>query len=117
MRKEVLKDSNLTLHVIKDHNVHLSCSFCHTAYLTEDAEEFKKHIFMHICGKLFIRNKHRYKGAICCIQCGDKASKNHLKKSGPFHNDECSQCLQKMPSYQAYQDHVKNEHSGVWKYR
>ena len=114
--KKCSKKSDLTQHVIKNHNEHFSCSFCHTGYLTKDAEEFKKHIFMHICGKLFIKNDHRYKSAIC-IQCGLKTSKKHLKNSGPFHNDECSQCLKKMPSYQAYLEHVRNEHSGVWKYR
>ena len=41
----------------------------------------------------------------------------HLKQRGPLHNDECAQCSEKMPSYQAYQQHVNDRHSGVWKYR
>ena len=104
-------------HEIKHHKEHLPCSFCNDAFEIENAEEFKKHLFFHI----ILRNKSgKFKG--CCVQCGYPGSKQisvaeHMKRKGPFHNDECCHCFQKMPSFQAYQDHIKNQHYGVWKFK
>ena len=107
--------SSLNQHVIKHHNEHLECPFCLYSYHLEDSEEFKMHIFMHICGKVAIKTKNS--ATTICICCGDLSNSKHLEQSGPFHNDECSQCSQKMSSYQEYCKHVKKEHFGVWKYR
>ena len=105
---------SLNQHVIKHHNEHLECPFCLYAYYLEDAEEFKFHIFTHMSGKYRIKVKH----AKMCIQCGDFSNPiKHAKDKGPFHNDECSQCFEKMTSYQEYCNHVKIKHSGIWKYR
>ena len=88
----------LKTHVIKHHNEHLPCIFCEEAFCLEDSEKFKKHMFFHL----------KKTNTISCIQCGyfgtrSDALKNHLELRGPLHNDECSQCSKKMPSYQAYQ--------------
>merc|ERR1711974_450804 len=48
-----------------------------------------------------------YATAIHSLSCGP----------GPLHNDECSQCSEKMTSFEAYQEHVKSLHRGIWKYR
>ena len=53
------------------------------------------------------RNNLLYATAIHTISCGP----------GPFHNNECAQCYQKMSSFEAYQEHVKDHHNGKWKYR
>ena len=62
------------------------------------------------------------KGLFECVQCGITAKrklriKEHVKKLGPLHNDECAQCSQKMTSYNEYRDHVNNKHFGVWKFK
>ena len=104
----------LRLHVIKYHNEHLQCDLCDTATKLEDAEEFKRHMFRHIVlGKGGLKE---------CIQCGKTKKRKehlakHLKQKGPFHNDECSQCSEKMSSFKAYQQHVNERHSGIWKFK
>ena len=104
----------LRLHVIKYHNEHLQCDLCDSATKVEDAEEFKRHMFRHIVlGKGGLKE---------CVQCGKTKKRKehlakHLKQRGPLHNDECSQCSEKMSSFKAYQDHVNDRHSGVWKFK
>ena len=106
----------LKMHLIKHHNEHLQCKYCILAFCLEDSEKFQKHMFFHL----------KNSALISCIQCGFvgtkshskiTALKEHLEKRGPLHNDECSQCSKKMPTYEAYQDHVKEEHFNIWKYK
>ena len=106
---------NLKAHIIRYHNDHLPCSFCNQAFLLENVDEFKKHMFFHL--NLAV-NANKFKD---CVQCGisrHAASDYdvHLKRYGPFHNDKCSQCSKKLVSYKEYQDHVRDQHYGIWKY-
>ena len=39
---------NLKAHIIRYHNNHLPCSFCNQAFLLENVQEFKKHMFFHL---------------------------------------------------------------------
>ena len=62
------------------------------------------------------------KGIFECVQCGYTGKrtsriKEHVQKLGPLHNDECTQCSQKMTSFNEYKDHVNNKHFGVWKFK
>ena len=107
---------NLKHHMIKHHNEHFECKYCDVSFCLEDSEKFKKHMFIHL----------KKSTIISCIQCGYTGSrcrsqkialKEHLARRGPLHNDECSQCSKKMSSYEAYQDHVKEEHYNIWKYK
>ena len=109
----------LKSHIIKHHFEHLPCTFCHNAYHLEDVEEFKKHMFIHInLSKNAEKIDSFLKG---CIQCGKDGRKDamslHFKQLGPLHNDECSQCSKKMGSFREYQNHVNDQHYGVWKYK
>ena len=115
-RLMIAVQQNLDAHVIKYHNEHLPCPHCYVAFLVNDAEGFKKHMFMHLN---LSKNSNRLNA---CIQCGKnytraKQFKEHLKRKGPLHNDECTQCLKKFSTFKEYQDHVNNQHYGVWKYR
>ena len=107
---------NLEMHVIKCHNEHLPCPHCGMAFFVNDTEDFKKHIFMHMN---LSKNSEKLKP---CVQCGKnyghaKQFKKHFKQRGPLHNDECTQCLKKFTTFKEYQDHVNNQHYGVWQYR
>ena len=62
------------------------------------------------------------KGVFECVQCGYIGKRKlriteHLQKLGPLHNNECSQCSEKMASFKEYKDHVNNQHFGVWKFK
>ena len=62
------------------------------------------------------------KGVWQCVQCGYTGKrktriKEHLQKLGPLHNNECTQCSEKMTSFKEYKDHVNNQHFGVWKFK
>ena len=107
---------NLNTHVIKYHNQHLSCSFCSSAYFVDDIEDFKKHIFIHLN---LSTNSGKFKS---CIHCGKTYNRTnhfklHLKQRGPLHNDICSQCPKKLLSFKEYQDHVNDQHYGIWKFK
>ena len=112
-------EMHIKSHIIKHHFEHLRCPYCDSlngVFHLEDVDEFKKHIFVH-----FNISKHAEKYKTGCIQCGkhdrpDKLTK-HLKQRGPLHNDECSQCSRKMASFHEYQNHVNDQHYGVWKYK
>ena len=63
-----------------------------------------------------------YPPILQCIQCGKKIKtmqnmQIHLNKYGSIHNEECSQCSEKMTSFESYQNHVKAAHNGVWQYK
>ena len=108
---------NLDMHVITYHNEHLRCPYCYTVFFVHDVEAFKKHIFIH----LYISKNADYSGKTC-VQCNYnyiKLSnlKQHLKLRGPLHNDECTQCPKKFSTFKEYQDHINDQHYGVWKYR
>ena len=107
---------NLDIHVIKCHNEHLPCPHCFSAFFVNDIENFKKHIFFHLN---LSKNSDKFKA---CVQCGKNYNRanqihKHLKQKGPLHNDECTQCSKKFSTFKEYQDHVNNQHYGVWKYR
>ena len=113
--QKILQDrSILKSHVLKLHSEHFQCPICDIAKSVDDAEEFKRHVFEHI-----VHGKGVWKQ---CIQCGYLGKRKfrfseHLKKRGPLHNDECSQCSKKVNSYKEYQDHVNAQHYGIWKYK
>ena len=37
-----------------------------------------------------------------------------MKKKGPFHDDQCSQCTEKFVTYEDYKAHVESKHFGNW---
>ena len=99
-------------HEIKYHQEHLQCNLCPRVNKLEDVEEFKMHVFNHIVLGLG--------GLSECIQCGRtwrKGFYEHVRYYGPLHNEECTQCSKKMSSFKEYQEHVNEQHYGVWKYR
>ena len=106
---------NLKAHIIRYHNNHLPCSFCNQAFLLENVQEFKKHMFFHL--NLAVNAK-KFQNCIICGISRHSASDYdaHLKRYGPLHNDKCSQCSKKLVSYQEYQNHVRDQHYGIWKY-
>ena len=121
-KKKFLKDYQLKHHIIMDHNEHYLCEFCDAAFYIHEAKEFKQHLFLHSCGKMKSKqSKVARIPIIICVQCGKKTSgaglKQHLKTQGPLHNDECAQCSRKINSFEEYQDHVKDQHYGIWKYK
>ena len=105
---------NLKGHEIKYHSEHYNCSKCFKSFALDDVEAFRLHLF-----------KHEYLLAPrpnCCIHCGKKCKinkvlKDHLKRAGPYHGDECVQCPFKFTTYEEYCDHVNKDHFGRWKYR
>ena len=101
-------------HETKYHNEHLACKHCNRVDKVENIEEFKRHVFNHIVLGLGALNE--------CIRCGrtfprKKEILKHMKYYGPLHNEECTQCLKKMSSFKEYQEHVKEQHYNIWKYR
>jgi KRAB domain-containing zinc finger protein len=57
-----------------------------------------------------------------CIQCGFKSFKRfhlekHMKSSGPYHNNQCSQCPEMFKTHQDYAEHVKMCHNGKWMFK
>ena len=57
-----------------------------------------------------------------CIQCGkgwrdEGRLKLHMKKEGPHHDMNCATCAKPMGSWKEHQDHVAQEHGGVWKFK
>ena len=101
-------------HETKYHNEHLQCTHCNRVDKVENIQEFKRHVFNHVVlGRGGLKE---------CIRCGKTEQRKngiikHLKFFGPLHNEECTQCLKKMSSFKEYQEHVKEQHYGVWKYR
>ena len=55
----------------------------------------------------YVQNNLLYATAIHSLSCGP----------GPLHNNECAKCYQKLSSFKAYQEHVKDQHEGKWTYR
>ena len=57
-----------------------------------------------------------------CIQCGYSTLRinliqKHVKSGGPFHTNQCTQCIQTFKSFAEYDTHVKQFHMGNWKYK
>ena len=105
-------NQNLRSHLVKFHSEHYNCCYCKRAFGLEEEEELKLHMFKH-------EHKLLSGSPMTCIQCGMYYPKmfryvEHLKRKGPFHNDQCSQCEQKLTSYEEYKDHVTAEHNGRW---
>ena len=65
-------------------------------------QQFKNNYSLHYKQKNLL-----YATAIHSLSCGP----------GPLHNNECAQCYRKMSSFEAYQEHVKDDHDGKWVYR
>ena len=109
-----LASSECRYHETRYHNKHLQCTLCHRVDKVENIQEFKRHVFNHLVLGLG--------GFKECIRCGKTHQRKnivikHLKFFGPLHNEECTQCLKKMSSFKEYQEHVNEQHYGVWKYR
>lgn len=118
-----------------------SCTLCKTKCPTDAA--LRKHkrkyhaskYFCPTCGKHFQRRvwfnfiRHMYQHTITneaivheCICCGYQADTIsridlHRDSHGVFHNNECTQCSEKLRSYKDNRHHVDTHHSGNWTYR
>ena len=57
-----------------------------------------------------------------CVQCGMHYPKmfryvEHLKRKGPNHNDQCTQCDLTLQSHEEYKIHIQTDHDGKWLHR
>lgn len=101
-------------HLIKYHSEHYNCSFCYRVFPVTEIDDFRLHMFKHE-QKILL-------GTATCIQCGivfrqPTKLKDHIELKGPHHDDECSQCPEKLTSYEEYQRHVEEKHAGHWKFK
>ena len=106
-------NQNLQSHLIKLHSEHYNCCFCKKAFALNQPEEFKLHMFKH---------EHKMLATACCVQCGKFFQQSykfheHLKRKGPHHDDQCSQCSDKFSTHDEYKSHVESKHFGRWMYK
>ena len=106
-------NQNLQSHVIKLHSEHYNCCFCKKVFALDKVEDFKLHMFKH-------DNKMLSKCA--CIQCGIFFQQSykfheHIRRKGPYHDNQCTQCSDKFSTHEDYRSHVESKHFGEWVYK
>ena len=109
------KNQHLRCHLIKCHSDHYDCCYCQQSYGLDEAEILRLHMFKH-------EHKLLPGCPLTCIQCGTQLANQvryvqHLKKKGPHHNDQCTQCNLTLHSHHEYKIHVQTEHEGKWVYK
>jgi len=113
-QRKCSSSQNLKGHVIKYHQEHYNCPKCFKSFPLDESENFRLHLFKHEYLLTPRPNK--------CITCGkvfkiNKILQTHLKKAGPYHNNECVQCDFTFTSHDEYVGHVLQVHFGKWVYR
>ena len=109
------KKPDMTKHVSKYHDMKLTCPNCNKTYPMKLRNEFIRHMFLHSNANELTMHE--------CISCGYKTDvlariENHVKTSGIYHNNQCSQCeLKGFSSYNEYANHVASTHMNNWKFR
>ena len=108
------KKSDMTKHISKYHDMKLTCPNCNKTYPMKLRNEFIRHMFLHSNANELTMHE--------CISCGYKTDvltriENHVKTSGIYHNNQCSQCEHRFRSYNEYANHVATTHMNNWKLR
>ena len=97
----------LDSHNFKSHADFLKCPYCHKIMKSHEEGLFKVHLF------------HHFQLADHCVQCGKDFFKSgrykqHLKASGPYHDDQCPHCDKHFKHHKELRLHVEFDHTGGW---
>lgn len=99
-------------HRVRHHEVAVICPLCNKAYMKDRSTTFKKHMYLHEKGRETFHE---------CIACGHRAKdvttlKAHCQRMGKYHDNQCAHCHERVWSYDAYKEHIKEEHDDMWLY-
>ena len=88
----------------------LQCPHCPRTFLHMHRKTYDNHV-----------KDHELTGDGRCAHCGLQCTslnniKYHQQIKGKFHSNHCVQCQEPVATWQAHQDHVRDQHGDVWKY-
>ena len=106
-------EKGLKIHLLRFHTSHYSCPYCRYDFPLDDFEAFRKHMFRH-------EHVTKVTEPAECIQCGYssirmESIRKHVKSSGPYHTNQCTQCTATFTSWAEHKTHVANYHANIWK--